>query len=67
MAKKGFLDLIEKIKTTQLLNLFNMLVDQLRSHERQWYLNIRNSRRLIEGALLLEKENKVRIFDNEVC
>jgi hypothetical protein len=67
VAKKGFLDLIEKIKTTQLLNLFSRLVDRLRAHDRQWYLNIRNSRRLIDGALLLVKENKVRIFDNEVC
>ena len=39
----------------------------MRSHDRQWYLNIRNSRRLIEGAFLLVKESKVRIFDNAVC
>jgi hypothetical protein len=67
VAKNGFLNLIEKIKTTQLLNLFSGLLDQVRSHNKQWYLNIRNSRRLIEGALLLVKESKVRIFDNEVC
>jgi hypothetical protein len=67
VAKNGFLDLIEKIKTTQLLNLFSGLLDRVRSHDRQWYLNIRNSRRLIEGAFLLVKESKVRIFDNAVC
>jgi len=58
---------MEKIKTTQLLNLFGGLLDQVLSHNRQWYLNIRNSKRLIEGAFTLVKENKVRIFDNEVC
>jgi hypothetical protein len=67
VAKKGFLNLLEKIKTTQLLNLFSGLLDRLRSHDRQWYLNISNSRRLIEGALGLVKESKVRIFDSEVC
>jgi hypothetical protein len=30
-------------------------------------LNIRNTKRLIEGAFTLAKENKVRLFDNEVC
>jgi hypothetical protein len=67
VAKKGFLDLIEKIKTTQLLNLFSGLLDRLRSHDRQWYLNINNSKILIEGALVLVKESKVNIFDKEVC
>jgi hypothetical protein len=67
VAKKSFLDLMEKIKTTQLVNLFSGLLDQVLSHNRQWYLNIRNSKRLIEGAFTLVKENKVRIFDNEVC
>jgi len=67
VAKKGFLDLIEKIKSTQLLNLFNGLLDQVLSHDKQWYLNICNSRRLIEGALILVKENKLVLFDKEVC
>jgi hypothetical protein len=67
VAKTGFLDLIEKIKTTQLLNLFNSLLNRLRSHDRQWYLNSVNSKRLIEGALISVKENKVSFFDKEVC
>jgi hypothetical protein len=67
VAKKGFLDLIEKIMTTRLINLFSGLLDRLRLHGKQWYLNINNSKRLIEGALILVKESKVRVFDNEVC
>jgi hypothetical protein len=67
VAKKGFLDLIEKIKATQLLNLFNSLLDRLRLHDRQWYLNSTNSKRLIESALILAKENKVTSFDKELC
>jgi hypothetical protein len=67
VAKKSFLDFMEKIKTTQLVNLFSELLRQVRSHDRQWYLNIRNTKRLIEGAFTLVKENKIRLFDNEVC
>jgi hypothetical protein len=53
--------------TTRLINLFSGLLDQMRLHDRQWYLNINNSKRLIEGALILVKENKVRLFDKDVC
>ena len=58
---------MEKIKTSLLFNLFNMLLIEVQSHNIQWYLNIQNSTRLIESSLILVKENKVREFDLEVC
>jgi len=47
--------MIEKIEKTQLLN------------NNQWYLNLPNSTKLIEGALTLVKENKISTFDSKVC
>lgn len=44
-----------------------MLLNEIQSHNKQWYMNLSNSTKLIQGALKLVKENKILCFSSEVC